>query len=260
MFQDDERVLTELKQFKKKYSNEFSEELNEAVTLSIALLEVQVNLANSEDSVYLGDDDFRRYYNSCKDILNTIKDDDSGTFDEWAKIIASENLAYACSLYSENPNVSAEMQLYLFDRTKKYGEVCISLIDKLERITNSFENNDSIGLIAVFKAYIYRHLFIANRERDKSEADKWLRLTVNERRQLVRTFDDNSVDSKLFSNFEMEYYLSLMEYIDYVGKDSIEPFEYLMFVKDIDDYISKVSKGDHIHAFVKQIENKRKTL
>lgn len=260
MFQDDNKTLNELISFKKRYGNEFSEELSEAVNLSIALLDVQVCLKNNSETVYLTDEDFRRYYSSCKDILDDIKDDDSGTFDEWAKVIASENLAYACMLYSCNPEVDSNMRDYLLDKTIKYGNLCLDYINILEELTHGIENNDSIGLIAVFKAYIYRHLFIANKGRHDNEAGKWIKLALKERKQLVVNFDNNSVDSKIFNNFEMEYYLSLIEYIEFFGKNNVDPFDYMMYMKDIDGFIAKMEKTDSIHAFVKQIENQRKKL
>ena len=260
MFQDDSKILNELKNFKKRYGNEFSEELNESVNLSIALLDVQTNLVNCNDIVYLKDEDFRRYYNSCKDILDDIKDDNSGIYDEWARAIASENLAYACALYSCNPDIDSNMKVYLSDRTIQYGKVCLEYLDILDSMSHNIENNDHIGVIAVFKSYIYRHLFIAYREKDREEAGNWLQLAMKTRKQLVRNFDDNTVDSKIYSNFEMEYYLSLIEYIMFFGKDSIDPFDYMVYMKDIDEFIAKIEKTDTIHAFAKQIENQRQKL
>ncbi len=260
MFQDDEKVLNELKNFKKRFGNDFSEELNESVNISIALLDIQTSLKSSDDIVYIGDEDFRRYYNSCKDILSDIKDDDSGIYDEWAKAIAAENLAYVCVLYAGNPDLDKTMKEYLSDKTIQYGNICLGFLDKLEEGSRYLENNDHIGIIAVFKAYLYRHLFIAYRDKDKDEAGKWLQLAAKTRRQLVRNFDDNTVDSKIYSNFEMEYYVSLIEYILFFGKDSIDPFDYMVYMKDIDEYIAKIEKTDSIHAFVKQIENQRQKL
>lgn len=260
MFQDDDKILNELKNFKKRYGNEFSEELNESVSLSIGLLDIQTELKSNSDVVYLEDEDFRRYYTFCKDILDDIKDDNSGTYDEWAKAIASENLAYACALYACNPDVNQSMKDYLSDRTIQYGNKCLELLDELENTSKRLENNDHIGIIAVFRAYLYRHLFIAYRNKDMEEAGKWLQLSTKTRKQLVRNFDDNTVDSKIYNNFEMEYYVSLIEYILFFGKETIDPFDYMVYMKDIDEYIAKNEQTDSIHAFVKQIEKQRNKL
>ena len=56
----------------------------------------------------------------------------------------------------------------------------------------------------------------------------------------------------------MEYYLSLVEYLDYFNKDDIDPFDYAMYLSDIDSYLAKLSKDDTTHAYMKKISNQRK--
>ena len=260
MFQDEKKTLDELQDFKRNHSNEFSYELNIAVNLSIALLEVEVGLISENDIVYLSDTTFRSYFNMCKDMLDEIIDDDSGTFDEWAKVFASENLAYACSLYAVNPNLNDDMRKYLYERTVDYGLQCIENIKKLESITPSVENNDSIGLISLFKAYVCRHLFTAYKGINPNKAGKWLNASLKERRSLLRNFSRNSIDTKLYANIEMEYYLNLIEYIDFVGKDQIDKFEYMIYLSDIDTFISNYASKNNVHAYIQKIENHRKKI
>ena len=73
MYQDEPKILEELTQFKRYHNNEFSAELHNAVNLSIAFLEVQSNLRNDQEAVYIEDSVFREYYNTCKDMLEEIK-------------------------------------------------------------------------------------------------------------------------------------------------------------------------------------------
>ena len=40
----------------------------------------------------------------------------------------------------------------------------------------------------------------------------------------------------------MECYLSLIEYIMFFGKESIDPFDYMVFTKNIDEFIVKIEK------------------
>ena len=258
MFQDEAKVLEELRDLKRWYHSEFSEELNEAVNISIALLEIQVGLKVDGETVYIDDAAFRKYFNASKDILSEIKDDDSGTYDEWAKVMASENLAYACSLYAQNPNLRPEMKTQLWKRTVNYGKACVDYIEVLENSTPCKENNDNIGMISMFKAYIYRHLFNASKEVCPEEAGEWIKKALHERHSLLRNFDNRAVDSKIYTNFEMEYYLSLVEYLDYFNKDDIDPFDYAMYLSDIDSYLAKLSKDDTTHAYMKKISNQRK--
>ena len=260
MFQDDEKILDELRDFKRRNGSEFSDELTKSVNLSIALLEVQTRLISENGIVYLSEDAFRNYYNHCKDIIDGIKDDEMGTFDEWAKVIASENLAYACSLSACNPNLPEQTKNYLFNKVIEYGNRCVAFISNLEQVTPCKENNDGVGLISVFKAYIYRHIFVACKNVHSDEAEKWLKLSLKERKSLLINFDRNSIDTMIYSNFEMEYYLNLMEYIEYMGKDRIDEFDYIMYLSDIDAFISKYDSQNHVHAYIKKISEQRKQL
>lgn len=260
MFQDEEKALGELKEFKRLHNTEFSTELNQAVNLSIAFLEVQVNLIADHDIVYLNDTTFRKYFTVCKDMVEDIREDDSGTFDEWARVIVSENLAYVCSLYALNPNIQKEMRKQLLERVIYYGEMCIRFITCLEARTPSAENNDSIGLIATFRSYIYRHLFNASLQVKKEDAEKWLKLSLKERKNLLRNFDDNSIDSQIYSNFEMEYYLSLVEYLEFYDKADIDQFDYMMYLSDLDAFISNFESRNNTYAYVQKIVNQRKNF
>ncbi len=257
MFQDEHKVLDELREFKRQHFNEFSDELSKSVNLSIGLLEVQTELKNKGEAVYLSDESFRKYFYSCKDLLEEIQDDSAGLFDEWAKAITAENLAYACSLYALNPDLNAGTREFLLKKTIHYGNRCLEYLDVLGKLKISIENNDVYGIISVFKAYIYRHLFIASKEVDTENAGKWLTLSLKERKSLLKNFDLNSTDTKIYSNFEMEYYLNLVEYLDYVDKSEIDEFDYMMYLNDLDCYISKIDKSD-VHAFVNKIVFERK--
>lgn len=258
MFQDEEKALGELREFKRLHNTEFSRELNQSVNLSIAFLEAQTNLIAEGDVVYLSDNTFRRYFTACKDMVEDIRDDDSGTYDEWARVIVSENLAYICSLYAQNPAVKDEMRKFLLERVVYYGEMCLKFIASLEERTPSQENNDSIGLIGLFRAYIYRHLFNASVVVKKEKSEEWLMASLKERKNLLRNFDNNSIDSQIYNNFEMEYYLSLVEYLDYSSKEKIDPFDYMMYLSDLDAFISHFESRNNTYAYVQKIVNQRK--
>ena len=73
----------------------------------------------------------------------------------------------------------------------------------------------------------------------------------------MRNFDKNSIDTKLYVNFEMEYYLNLIEYIDFFGKSKIDEFDYIMYLNDIDSFIANYAKGN-MHAYIRKITNQRK--
>ena len=92
------------------------------------------------------------------------------------------------------------------------------------------------------------------------EAGKWITAALKERHALMCNFNDSAVDSKIFVNFEMEYYLSLIEYLDYFDKDEIDPFDYEMYISDIDSFIAECSKRDNTHAYIKMIASQRERI
>ena len=90
---------------------------------------------------------------------------------------------------------------------------------------------------------------------DEENAKKWLDLSLKERRQLLRSFDANSIDSKIYSNFEMEYYLSLVEYLEHGEDDEVDEFEKMMYLDEINSYVEKYQNANSVHPFVRKIAN-----
>ena len=138
--------------------------------------------------------------------------------------------------------------------------MCVAFINCLEERTPSRENNDTIGLISVFRSYIYRHLFNSCRIVKTEDAEKWLNLSLKERKSLLRNFDNNAIDSKIYDNFEIEYYLNLVEFLDFHTKSSIDEFNYMMYINDLDAFIRNVESHNNTFAYVKKIVNQRKKL
>lgn len=253
MYQDEPKILEELTQFKRYHNNEFSAELHNAVNMSIAFLEVQSNLRNDQEAVYIEDSVFREYYNTCKDMLKEIQNDDSGTFDEWAKMILAENLAYVCAVYAKNPHLSKDFSNMLFGKTLEYGKQFEKHVTALENSAPCIENNDHVGLISMFKGYIYRHMFNACLALQNDEALHWITESMRERQSLLRIFDKNSVDTKIYANFQMEYYLNLIEYLDFVHKEGINQFDYMMYLNDIDSFLQQCNSANDMHSYIQKI-------
>lgn len=260
LYQDEYKILEELKNFKRQYFNEFSTELHQSISLCIAYLEVASNLVSTDDIVYINSDIFRSYFNVCKNLLQEINEDSLGTFNDWAKLILSENLAFVCSLYASNPDTPDNLKLQLYRKSIDYAETGITYIDKLEHSPACKENNDNVGLVSLFKAFLFRHLFNSYRVIEFEQAEKWIKLSLKERQSLLNIFDTNSVDTKIYNNFEMQYYVNLSEYIDYIKPDNIDEFEYMMYINDIDNFISKYQAERNVHAYIHKISQHRKHL
>lgn len=260
LYQDEYKILEELKNFKRQYFNEFSAELHQSVNLCIAYLEVASNLISIGDIVYIDSDIFRSYFNVCKNMSQEINEDSFGSFNDWAKLILSENLAFVCTLYASNPNTPESLKKQLYRKSIEYAEIGITYINKLEHSTACKENNDNVGLVSLFKAFLYRHLFNSYRVIDFDKAEKWIKLSLKERQSLLNIFDVNSVDTKIYNNFEIQYYVNLSEYIDYIKPDNIDEFEYMMYINDIDNFISKYQAERNVHAYIHKISQHRKQL
>lgn len=260
LYQDEYKILEELKNFKRQYFNEFSAELHQSVNLCIAYLEVASNLISIGDIVYIDSDIFRSYFNVCKNMLQEINEDSFGSFNDWAKLILSENLAFVCTLYASNPDTPENLKQQLYRKSIEYAEIGITYINKLEHSTACKENNDNVGLVSLFKAFLYRHLFNSYRVIDFDKAEKWIKLSLKERQSLLNIFDVNSVDTKIYNNFEIQYYVNLSEYIDYIKPDNIDEFEYMMYINDIDNFISKYQSERNVHAYIHKISQHRKQL
>ena len=152
------------------------------------------------------------------------------------------------------------MKTYLYKKVKGYGEKCLDYIEDLERIAPCRENNDDVGLVAMFKAYIYRHLYMAARYEGDEDCERLLDKTIQETKLLIRNFDNSSVDTKIYGNFEMEYYVNLLEWMTYKGKESVDEFDYMMYLSEVDSYISKLSQKENRHAFIRKIVGQRNSL
>ena len=83
---------------------------------------------------------------------------------------------------------------------------------------------------------------------------------MKERQSLLNIFDVNSVDTKIYNNFEIQYYVNLSEYIDYIKPDNIDEFEYMMYINDIDNFISKYQAERNVHAYIHKISQHRRQL
>lgn len=260
LYQDEYKILEELKNFKRQYFNEFSAELHQSVNLCIAYLEVASNLISKGDIVYIDSDIFRSYFNVCKNMLQEINEDSFGSFNDWIKLILSENLAWVSTLYASNPDIPENLKQQLYRKSIEYAEIGITYINKLEHSTVCKENNDNVGLVSLFKAFLYRHLFNSYRVIDFDKAEKWIKLSLKERQSLLNIFDVNSVDTKIYNNFEIQYYVNLSEYIDYIKPDNIDEFEYMMYINDIDNFISKYQAERNVHAYIHKISQHRKQL
>lgn len=244
MFSDEQKTLKEMRQFKDNNYTFFSDELAIAVNMSIAFFEMVINIHMSDNGeFYIDRTTYRRFREKYTECRNELCIDDTGAFDEWANVFTSQHLTYACSLYSNNPDLSNESRLKIAEDVIVMAKKAIDDLKVLEEMPAIKDNNDHKGLISLLHAYVYRNLFLVHKKlHNKNEELFWLKKTKKERTALKNNFELGSLDSKLYDNFAMEYYLTMIEYIS--NADSLG-----LSSEDIEDY------KDEILSFIKKSKN-----
>ena len=240
MFGDGDKTLEEMKKFRDAYSSLFSDELASATAISISFFELLSAMKAREDSeFYVDRPAFRAFRDKNLVILEGIHADDIGTFNEWATVFVTQNMTYAYLLYAMCPDLGEDGVKKNMEHCREWAFKTLDSIRSLKAASPAVENTDSKGLLSLFLAYAYRNLFVSSKcLGDKEGSLKWLEKTKRERTALKNNFELGSIDTKLYENFEMEYYLCLSEYLEYADELDLDE-------DDVEDY------RDDIRAFVR---------
>ncbi len=254
MFGDVKKVQRELEEFKQKHNFEFSSELALSVNICLSFFEMLNGIKEEDEGseVYIEKNTFWEFRNDYLHYAQEIVPDDLGIFDEWAKVIIYDHLNFAHMLFANNKSLEEDMRKKLYVMCADYAMKALDAIAELEKSAPCKENNDEKGLISLFRAYIYRNLFVSKHYLgEDAEANEWLGLTLKERASLKNTFGRGTIDTQLYNNFCMEYYLALIDYLTY-SKD-VDAFETYMYKSEMLDYLESVRKDDSENAYLKQI-------
>ncbi len=256
MFGDEKKVYNEIADFYAKHHYEFSSELSLSVNICLSFLEMVMNIKVKPNSdVYIDEDVFWKFRNDYLHYGTLVTIDDIGVFDEWVSVFLAEHFAFAYMLIANNDEFDNNMKRKFNEKAKQHAFETIDAINSLEERTPSKENNDSIGLISLFKSYVYRNIYIALQNLGEDGADEWLEKTLAERKALRKNFGKGTIDTQLYNNFCMEYYLALVNYLESVDVSTIDEFELMMYRKEIRDYLNSVKKESQENPYLKQISN-----
>ncbi len=256
MFGDEQKVFAELKKFKDEHQMDFSDELAIAVNMSVAFLTMWTNIKSADGGVfYLDKMTFRHFRETYEQCLAELMDDDMGTFDEWTKAFISEHLSYAYSIYAYNPDLTPEQKEKNILKCIYWAEKCLEDLRNLESVAHVKDNNDHKGFVSLFYAYNYRNLYLCHMELgDKETALSYLEKTRKERLALKNNFQAGSIDSHLYSNFEMEYFLALAEYLNYADEFELDEDDVEDYKAEISEYVKVSKHKTDISLYVKRIE------
>ncbi len=255
MFGDERKILKEMQQFKDDYHSYFSDELSTAVNICISFFEMTLNIQSTPDGEFFIDRrTFRKFRDNYLEYRATIVDDDMGTFDEWAKVFLSEHLTYAYNLYAGNPELSQENSIKNMELSKYWAEQALEDMKTLENSAPVKDNNDHKGILSLFYAYVYRNLFLCSLKLKDGNEIKWLEKSRKERTALKTNFEIGSIDSQLYDNFAMEYYLTLIECLNYADALGLDEDDVEDYKDEVKKYI-KESKSQTDHSkYVERIE------
>ena len=253
LFNDGKKVYGELLKFKNTYEFDFSEELSISVNLALTYLSMVNDSVTSGDGYFSIDKHvFLRSKESFERLISRIVPDDSGIFDEWAYVIASELLAYTYMLFANNTELDDKMRRTLYTRSSDMSEKTLKAMDVLCEVAPVKESNDDVGLLCLIKSYVYGNEFLSKRYLGTGDELDSLKKSLDCCSQLKELYGSGTVDSQLYNTIHMRYYLLLSEYLAY-SKDSLDEFDRMMYMTDIDDYIDKVDKESMTRNFIDRI-------
>ena len=256
MFGDNDRAENQLRTFKERHHHEFSDELRISVNICLSFFEVVHNIRMEGERVFIDKATYRSYTAQTRGILDEIPDDDAWTFDEWARVFVIEQRAYINLLFAECPENDESRRESFHRRVKEDAKSALEHIKILEESSPCKENNDSIGLLSILRAYLYRNLFFSCQVlKEDEEASQWLALSTKERSALLRNFNRGVIDSKLYETFRMEYYLSMCEQMAFdMGRgEEIDELDLEMDLEEIRDYLASQREEDQGDVYVKKI-------
>ncbi len=257
LFGDEKAILAELIKFKNDHQTEFSDEMQIAVNMGIAFYEMTTSIKlNEKGNCYIERHVFRRFKDVFMQCLEDMNEDDYGVFDEWARVFISDQLTYAYNLIAYNEELGEETQQKHMLQVKKWAMQTIEDIEKLSSMPHIKENNDRRGLLSLLYAYIYRNLFLYHKSRnEEAEMLDCLKKTKRERTSLKNNYAIGSIDSKLYENFSMEYYLTLCECIQYADKLSLDEDEIEDYKEEIREFINSYKKNDDSTLYISKIKS-----
>lgn len=255
MFGDERKVYAELKQFKDDFHSYFSDELAIAVNMGISYFEMSSNILAREDGeFYIERRVFTRFRDSYLKCKEDLIEDDTGMFHEWANAFISQRLNYAYLLFSNNPDLTEEKLIKNVEMSRQWGEIALADMEKLESFATIKDNNDHKGILSLFRSYIYRNMFICCKKLHDEEGElSWLNKSKKERTALKNNFEIGSIDSQLYDNFAMEYYLTLVEYLVYADKLGLDEDDVEDYKEEIKEYIEQSTKQTNYSKYVDRI-------
>lgn len=229
-------------------------ELYNSVQLSLVSLDLFSKPCSKGNTLYLDDMDFLDIYNRYIEVFASIEQyddsdnpeteyDESTELKKWSLAIGKEHLNYAYMMYAANPELDEDEIADINSESIKCGEEVISYCNELI-LRNETANKEFAALL---KSYVYRNLahIYGNMDGAEEKRNEYLLLSLTERKKLVDYYSNLDIDTRLLSNFEMEYYLALCESTAIISDARTKRIN----LKILDKYIKKETKKVQSNSF-----------
>ena len=256
MFGDGDAVSKEITAFRQDHHYDFSPELALAVNICLSFSAFAGSIHFNEDgNAYIEKNVFIKFRRDYDTFLKLLVSDEMGTFDNWARVFLYNHMSYGYNLFANNKKMDESLRMQAYALSLKATEDTEKAIQELERVAPVKESNDVVGILSLIRAYVYRNAFLCSRRLGKEEeALEWLRKTMNERISLKQNFEIGTIDSQLYENFAMEYYLSRLEYLENKEALGLDPFDCSIWMEEIETYISEHNEKKNETDYFNKVE------
>ena len=238
-------------------------ELRMAIRTARNTLNLFKAIHSTNDNIYLLYEDYEQINDIYQDLLSEVETLEESELKLYMRALFNDFVAFAELMRLYSPDTEGEERVLFADKLIEDSESVIADCDAITN-ANSADNKQFCWLL---RSYMYRGMFCAleekkrlaeigevelNEDADALEAKmkEYLRLSLEERTQLYREYQDGNVNGIFFENVEMEYYLALAEYYPY-ETDKIKKVNYSRKLKG---YVEKTKRIENEkNVFIRKI-------
>lgn len=223
-------------------------ELEKAISAGICYLRMLLAIQKEDDIIYLKNEDFRQAHQRLTSIRQQTDSLPKNDFSRWLHVIVLDAMNYASILHSACPKLQKEKRDKILNESIQFANECLMICEEL------MEQPSNVYFVELYIAYMYRNIATAKKALNYSSKEVYDELTSSYmmRKKLWEYYNEaKRINERLLDTFEMEYYLTLSERLEYM-EDSYERDD---SKEDCEEYIARIaaSNCEKTH-FINKIE------
>ncbi len=246
MYSNEKDALRALKELMNRLPNP-APSLDSAVRFAVCYLELFLFVKKEEDRLFIDRHDFRTLKRKLKSIEEKVEPMEKDDFTKWFLVFINDTINYSHILYSYNSEHTEEEKEEILNNSIPYAEKCLKYCEELK------ENKANALCLELYTAYMYRNLSTAYKQLPEGteKSHTYLNKSFEARKKLVEYYEMHDISTKLFDNFELEYYLALSECLEFVTDED----DFLDYKYDCEEYIKRVKELNREKSyFINKIE------